>query len=108
MTGLICAVKRLGNFNNDGDSGHEHFNGFVVFFFFFSARLGSLFYGKDLHFSIQSTFSSGYLYQMASVQVWFGKRMEKLLNATRFAVSVNEDQERPPTFYWLPKLHKKP
>ena len=29
-------------------------------------------------------------------------------NATRFAVSVNEDQERLSTFYWLPKLHKKP
>ena len=29
-------------------------------------------------------------------------------NATRFAGSVNEDQERLPTFYWLPKLHKKP
>ena len=29
-------------------------------------------------------------------------------NATRFAVSVNEDQERLPTFYWLPKLHKQP
>ena len=29
-------------------------------------------------------------------------------NATRFAVSVNEDQERLPTFYWLPKLHEKP
>ena len=29
-------------------------------------------------------------------------------NATGFAVSVNEDQERLPTFYWLPKLHKKP
>ena len=29
-------------------------------------------------------------------------------NGTRFAVSVNEDQERLPTFYWLPKLHKKP
>ena len=29
-------------------------------------------------------------------------------NATRFAVSVNEDQERLPTFYWVPKLHKKP
>ena len=28
-------------------------------------------------------------------------------NATRFAVKVNEDQERLPTFYWLPKLHKK-
>ena len=28
-------------------------------------------------------------------------------NATRFAVSVNEDQERLPTFYWLPKLHKR-
>ena len=28
-------------------------------------------------------------------------------NATRFAVSVNEDEERLPTFYWLPKLHKK-
>ena len=28
-------------------------------------------------------------------------------NATRFAVSVNEDQERLPTFYWIPKLHKK-
>ena len=28
-------------------------------------------------------------------------------NATRFAVSVNEDQKRLPTFYWLPKLHKK-
>ena len=28
-------------------------------------------------------------------------------NATRFSVSVNEDQERLPTFYWLPKLHKK-
>ena len=27
-------------------------------------------------------------------------------NATRFAVSVNEDQGRLPTFYWLPKLHK--
>ena len=30
-----------------------------------------------------------------------------LHNATRFAVSVNEDQERLSTFYWLPKLHKK-
>ena len=29
-------------------------------------------------------------------------------NATSFAVSVNEDQERLPTFYWLPKLPKKP
>ena len=29
-------------------------------------------------------------------------------NATRFAESVNEDQERLPTFYWLPKLHKQP
>ena len=32
-------------------------------------------------------------------------------NATRFAVSINfiyEDQERLPTLYWLPKLHKKP
>ena len=28
-------------------------------------------------------------------------------NAIRFAVSVNEDQERLPTFYRLPKLHKK-
>ena len=28
------------------------------------------------------------------------------LNATRFAASVNEDQEKRPTFYWLPKLHK--
>ena len=27
-------------------------------------------------------------------------------NATRFVVSVNEDQERLPTFNWLPKLHK--
>ena len=29
-------------------------------------------------------------------------------NATRFVVSFNEDQEGLPTFYWLPKLHKKP
>ena len=29
-------------------------------------------------------------------------------NATRFAVSVNEDHERLPGFYWLPKVHKKP
>ena len=29
-------------------------------------------------------------------------------NATRFPVSVNEDQERFPTFYWLPKMHKQP
>ena len=29
-------------------------------------------------------------------------------NATRFGVSVNEDQERLLTFYWLPKLHKQP
>ena len=28
-------------------------------------------------------------------------------NATRFAVSVNGDQKRLPSFYWLPKLHKK-
>ena len=28
-------------------------------------------------------------------------------NATKFDVSVNEDQERLPTFYWRPKLHKK-
>ena len=27
-------------------------------------------------------------------------------NATRFGVSVDEDQERLPTFCWLPKLHK--
>ena len=25
-----------------------------------------------------------------------------------FAVSVNEDQEKIPTLYWLPKLHKQP
>ena len=29
-------------------------------------------------------------------------------NATRLTVSVNKDQERLPTFYWLPKLHKQP
>ena len=29
-------------------------------------------------------------------------------NATRFGVSVDEDQERLPTFYWLPKLQKQP
>ena len=29
-------------------------------------------------------------------------------NATRFGVSVDEDQERLSTFYWLPKLHKQP
>ena len=29
-------------------------------------------------------------------------------NATCFAVSVNEDHEKLPTFYWLPKLHKQP
>ena len=29
-------------------------------------------------------------------------------NATRFGVSVDEDQERLPTFYWLPKLYKQP
>ena len=29
-------------------------------------------------------------------------------NVTRFAVSVNEDQERLHTFYWLPKRHKQP
>ena len=26
----------------------------------------------------------------------------------RFAVSVKEDQERLPTFYWLPKVNKQP
>ena len=26
-------------------------------------------------------------------------------NATRFGVSVDENKERLPTFYWLPKLH---
>ena len=29
-------------------------------------------------------------------------------NATRFAVSVNENQEKLSTFYSLPKLHKQP
>ena len=29
-------------------------------------------------------------------------------NAPRFDASVNEDQERLLTFYWLPKLHKQP
>ena len=29
-------------------------------------------------------------------------------NNTRFAVSVNEGQEKLPTFCWLPKLHKQP
>ena len=29
-------------------------------------------------------------------------------NATRFVVSINEDQERFPTLYWLPKLRKQP
>ena len=28
--------------------------------------------------------------------------------ATRFGVSVDEDQERLPTFYWQPKLYKQP
>ena len=27
-------------------------------------------------------------------------------NATRFGVTVDEDKERLPTFFWLPKLHK--
>ena len=27
-------------------------------------------------------------------------------NAIKFGVSVDEDQEIRPTFYWLPKLHK--
>ena len=29
-------------------------------------------------------------------------------NATRFGVSVGEDQVRLPTSYWLPKLHNQP
>ena len=29
-------------------------------------------------------------------------------NTTRFALSINEDQERLSAFYWLPKLHKQP
>ena len=29
-------------------------------------------------------------------------------NGTSFAVSVHENQEKLPTFYWLPKLHKQP
>ena len=29
-------------------------------------------------------------------------------NATSFAVTVNEDQEKLRTFYWLPKQHKQP
>ena len=29
-------------------------------------------------------------------------------NSTRFVVSVDVDQERLPTFYWLTKLHKQP
>ena len=29
-------------------------------------------------------------------------------NATRFGVSVDEDQNSIPTFYWLPKPHKEP
>ena len=28
--------------------------------------------------------------------------------ATKFAVSIKEDQDRLPTIYWLPKLHKIP
>ena len=36
------------------------------------------------------------------------KRHHIIHNATMFAVSVNGDQERPPTFYWLSKLHKQP
>ena len=28
--------------------------------------------------------------------------------ATKFAVSIKEDQERLPTLYWLPKPHKRP
>ena len=27
---------------------------------------------------------------------------------TKFAVGITESQERPLTFYWLPKLHKRP
>ena len=27
---------------------------------------------------------------------------------TKFAVGITESQERLPTFYWLPKLHKRP
>ena len=27
-------------------------------------------------------------------------------NATRFGLIIDEDQERHPTFYWLPKPHK--
>ena len=29
-------------------------------------------------------------------------------NTIRCAVSVNEDNEKLPTFYWLPQLHKRP
>ena len=28
--------------------------------------------------------------------------------ATKFAVGITESQEKLPTFYWLPKLHKRP
>ena len=30
------------------------------------------------------------------------------LNASRFSVRVDKDQERLPTFYWLPELNKQP
>ena len=43
---------------------------------------------------------------LSSITIFF--IMPPFHNATMFSVSVNEDQERLPTFYWLPKLHKQP
>ena len=58
----------------------------------------------------------GQLHNINTLNCWVALRlMNKSVinhnifqNATRFGVSVDEDQEGLPTFYWLPKLHKQP
>ena len=36
------------------------------------------------------------------------KKTKQLLKPNKFAVDVKERQDRLPTMYWLPKLHKRP
>ena len=58
--------------------------------------------------TLKQELSGTKVYEQTSEKEKSGINNHMFHNATRFAVSINEDQERLPTIYWLPKLHKQP
>ena len=65
---------------------------------------------RRLHYinTLKQELSGTKAYEQTSAKEKFVINHHIFQNATRFGVSVDDDQERLPTFYWLPKLHKQP